>query len=198
MQASDNTSQLYGGSGLGLYICKELLSIQSTNLQLESVEGEGSKFWFDISLKNSDNESALKQNHISKTNPIALKVLVAEDNQINALVLKKLFNKWEVTYEIAKNGQELLNIYNHKDFDLILMDLQMPILNGYDTTRFIRKMNDKSKATIPIIALTAFSQSEVKEKTKRYKMNGYLSKPFNVNELHELLSFYSVRKQEAV
>ena len=198
VQASDNTSQLYGGSGLGLYICKELLSIQSTNLQLESVEGEGSKFWFDISLKNSDNESALKQNQISKTNPIALKVLVAEDNQINALVLKKLFNKWEVTYEIAKNGQELLDIYNHKDFDLILMDLQMPILNGYDTTRFIRKMNDKSKATIPIIALTAFSQSEVKEKTKRYKMNGYLSKPFNVNELHELLSFYSVKKQEAV
>ncbi|WP_179319354.1 PAS domain-containing hybrid sensor histidine kinase/response regulator [Winogradskyella helgolandensis] len=198
VQASDNTSQLYGGSGLGLYISKELLNIQSTSLQLESTEGKGSKFWFDISLKNSDKIDAIKQNYISKTNPIDLKVLVAEDNQINALVLKKLFNKWKINYEIANNGQELLDLYNQKHFDLILMDLQMPILNGYDTTRYIRKMNDIRKSTIPIVALTAFSQSEVKEKTKRYKMNGYLSKPFNVNELHELLSFYSVRKQEVV
>ncbi len=198
VQASDNTSQLYGGSGLGLYISKELLNIQSTSLQLESTEGKGSKFWFDISLKNSDKIDAIKQNYISKTNPIDLKVLVAEDNQINALVLKKLFNKWKINYEIANNGQELLDLYNQKHFDLILMDLQMPVLNGYDTTRYIRKMNDIRKSTIPIVALTAFSQSEVKEKTKRYKMNGYLSKPFNVNELHELLSFYSVRKQEVV
>ncbi|MBU2928477.1 PAS domain-containing hybrid sensor histidine kinase/response regulator [Winogradskyella psychrotolerans] len=196
VQASANTSQLYGGSGLGLYISKELLSIQATSLQLESKEGEGSYFWFDITLKNSDNVNVLKQSQIAKTNPIALNVLVAEDNNINALVLKKLFNKWEINYEIAKNGQELLDIYHHKDFDLILMDLQMPILNGYDTARVIRKMVDIGKSTIPIIALTAFSKSEVQDKTKRYKMNGYLSKPFNVNELHELLSFYSVKKQE--
>ena len=198
VQANDNTSQLYGGSGLGLYISKELLNIQSTSLQLDSVEGKGSRFWFDISLKNSSSVNTLKQNQISNTNSIALKVLVAEDNQINALVLKKLFKKWEINFEIAKNGQELLDIYDQKDFDLILMDLQMPILNGYDTTRFIRKMSDKGKSTIPIIALTAFSQSEVKAKTERYKMDGYLSKPFNVNELHKLLSFYSVIKQDVV
>lgn len=194
VQASDDTSKLYGGSGLGLYISKELLSIQSSNLKLDSIEGEGSTFWFEITLKNSDKVDSFKQNHISKTNPIALKVLVAEDNHLNALILRKLFEKWKVDYEIVKNGQELLDLYNHKDFDLILMDLQMPILNGYDTTRFIRKMNDKHKSMIPIIALTAFAQSEVKEKTERYKMNGYLSKPFNVNKLHDILSFYSVKK----
>ncbi len=198
VQASDNTSTLYGGSGLGLYISKELLKIQKSNLQLESTKGKGSTFWFDISYANSNHESADKQNIISTTEPIDLKVLVAEDNNLNALLLKKLFNKWNIEYAIAKNGQELLDIYSEKDFDLILMDLQMPVLDGYDTTRVIRKMDDFGKSRIPIIALTAFAQSEVSDKTKRYKMNGYVSKPFNVNELHQLLKFYSRKKQPVV
>jgi len=198
VQASDNTSTLYGGSGLGLYISKELLKIQKSNLQLESKKGKGSTFWFDISYANSNQESAYKQNYISTTEPIELKVLVAEDNNLNALLLKKLFKKWHIDYVIAKNGQELLDIYSERDFDLILMDLQMPVLDGYDTTRAIRKMNNSDKSIIPIIALTAFAQSEVSDKTERYKMNGYISKPFNVNELHKLLKFYSIKKQQVV
>ena len=74
----------------------------------------------------------------------------------------------------------------------------MPILDGYETTRAIRKMDDESKSLIPIIALTAFTESEVSDKTLRYKMNGYLSKPFNVNDLHSLLTFYSIKKQQVV
>jgi CheY-like chemotaxis protein len=74
----------------------------------------------------------------------------------------------------------------------------MPVLDGYDTTRVIRKMDNKFKSAIPIIALTAFTQSEVSDKTERYKMNGYVSKPFNVNELHQLLKFYSNKKQKVV
>jgi PAS domain S-box-containing protein len=198
VQASDNTSTLYGGSGLGLYISKELLKIQNSNLQLESRKGKGSTFWFDISYFHSKQELEEKQNCISKTDPIDLRVLVAEDNNLNALLLKKLFKKWDIDYEIAKNGQALLDIYVEKDFDLILMDLQMPVLDGYDTTRVIRKMDNKFKSAIPIIALTAFTQSEVSDKTERYKMNGYVSKPFNVNELHQLLKFYSNKKQKVV
>ena len=198
VQASDNTSRLYGGSGLGLYISKELLKIQKSNLQLESKKGKGSTFWFDISYANSDQEFADKQNYISNTEPIDLKVLVAEDNNLNALLLTKLFKKWSIDFVIAKNGQELLDIYSERDFDLILMDLQMPILDGYETTRTIRKMDNSDKSMIPIIALTAFAQSEVSDKTERYKMNGYVSKPFNVNELHKLLKFYSGKKQQVV
>jgi CheY-like chemotaxis protein/nitrogen-specific signal transduction histidine kinase len=198
VQASDNTSKVYGGSGLGLYISKELLKIQKSNLQLESKKGKGSTFWFDISYTNSTQESANKQNYISTTEPIELKVLVAEDNNLNALLLTKLFKKWHIDYVIAKNGQELLDIYSERDFDLILMDLQMPVLDGYDTTRAIRKMHNSDKSIIPIIALTAFAQSEVSDKTERYKMNGYISKPFNVNQLHKLLKFYSVNKQQVV
>jgi CheY-like chemotaxis protein len=198
VQASNNTSTLYGGSGLGLYISKELLKIQKSNLQLESEKGKGATFWFDISYENSNQETVDKQNYISNTEPIDLKVLVAEDNNINALLLSKLFKKWSIDYVIAKNGQELLEVYADKDFDLILMDLQMPILDGYEATRAIRKMDNIDKSSIPIIALTAFAKSEVSDKTSRYKMNGYLSKPFNANELHKLLKFYGCKKQEAV
>ena len=141
---------------------------------------------------------AFNTNYIAKTEKINLKVLVAEDNNLNALLLKKLFKKWEITYKIAKDGAQLLKIYKDEDFDLILMDLQMPILDGYETTRAIRKLGDDSKSMIPIIALTAFMKSEIQDKTERYKMNGYLSKPFNVNELHNLLSFYCKKQQEVV
>ncbi|WP_417876779.1 response regulator [Winogradskyella sediminis] len=198
VQANENTSQLYGGSGLGLYISKELLQIQNSQLQIESKKGEGAKFWFDIELKHSKSELLHEQKTISKTAPIDIKVLVAEDNNLNALLLKKLFNKWNVDFVIAKNGEALLDVFKTDDFNLILMDLQMPILDGYQTARVIRKMDDELKSNIPIIALTAFAEAEVGEKIARYKMNGYLSKPLKVNELHSLLEFYSHKKQQVV
>ena len=195
VQANNKTSTLYGGSGLGLYISKELLKIQNSKLQLESEIGKGSKFWFDISFKYSNQVLLDEVNYISNTAPINLKVLVAEDNSLNAILLVKLFKKWNIDYVIAKNGEELLDVFLDTDFNLILMDLQMPVLDGYDTSRIIRKMEDSSKSMIPIIALTAFSESEVGDKIKRYKMNGYLSKPFKIDELHKLLAFYSNKKQ---
>ncbi|MDC1504550.1 ATP-binding protein [Winogradskyella sp.] len=195
VQANNKTSTLYGGSGLGLYISKELLKIQNSKLQLESEIGKGSKFWFDISFKYSNQMLLDEVNYISNTAPINLKVLVAEDNSLNAILLVKLFKKWNIDYVIAKNGEELLDVFLDTDFNLILMDLQMPVLDGYDTSRIIRKMEDSSKSMIPIIALTAFSESEVGDKIKRYKMNGYLSKPFKIDELHKLLAFYSNKKQ---
>lgn len=198
VQANNKTSTLYGGSGLGLYISKELLKIQNSKLQLESEIGKGSKFWFDISFKYSNQVLSDEVNYISNTAPINLKVLVAEDNSLNAILLVKLFKKWNIDYVIAKNGEELLDVFLDTDFNLILMDLQMPVLDGYDTSRIIRKMEDSSKSMIPIIALTAFSESEVGDKIKRYKMNGYLSKPFNIDELHKLLVFYSNKKQRVI
>ncbi len=197
-QANQNISTLYGGSGLGLYISKQLLKIQNSELHLESKMGKGSTFWFDLDFQHSQKKISTMSSYVANTSPIALNVLVAEDNNINSLLIKKLFEKWDVDYVIANNGQQLLDIYKDFDFDLILMDLQMPILDGYDTTRAIRKIKDSSKSAIPIIALTAYTRSEVKEKTERYKMDGYLSKPFNVNELHKLLSFYSSKKQNVV
>jgi CheY-like chemotaxis protein len=124
--------------------------------------------------------------------PIQLKVLVAEDNKMNVLILKKFFHNWEIDFRIANNGEELLEIYKQEDFDLILMDLQMPILNGYEATKEIRNLENKNKANVPIIALTAFAQTDIKIKTEQYKMNGFMSKPFKPSELYNLLHTYSV------
>ncbi len=198
VQASNNTSKLYGGSGLGLYISRELLKIQKSDLHVDSTVGEGSTFWFEIILKNSGQITISKQRSITKTENLELNVLVAEDTSLNALILKKLFKNWGIDYDIATDGQELLDIYPNKEYDLILMDLQMPVLDGYKTTKAIRKLEDSSKSAIPIIALTAFTESEVGDKIKQYKMDGYLSKPFDVCHLYELLSFYANKKRLAV
>lgn len=192
VQAADNTEKLYGGTGLGLTISRKILRLQNSDLELKSIPNIGSEFWFDINYAISLKDHASLSTGSKKpiVQPISLKILVAEDNKLNVLVLKKLFSKWEIDYDIAENGMKLLEAYEKSDYDLILMDLQMPVLDGYETTKVIRGMNDPIKASIPIIALTAFSKNDVKEKTKVYQMDGYMSKPFNANEFHELLSFY--------
>lgn len=114
---------------------------------------------------------------------------------MNALILKRLFLKWKVNYEIAENGKELLDRYIKSNFDLILMDLQMPLLNGYEATTAIRNLPNKKKSQIPIIALTAFAQTDIKEKTRQYKMDGFMSKPFSPEKLYNLLKSHSKQKQ---
>jgi PAS domain S-box-containing protein len=192
VQAGDNTSKLYGGTGLGLTISKKILQIQGSDLNMTSVPKIGSEFYFEISYDKSKAAKVDIRSNSEKTStePIDLNVLVAEDNKLNILVLKKLFAKWNVRYFIAENGKILLEEYKNNDYDLILMDLQMPIMDGYATTKAIRKLKDPIKSSIPIIALTAFSEDEIKDKTAESEMDGYMSKPFDANEFHELLSFY--------
>lgn len=193
VQAHPETSIKYGGTGLGLSISKKLLLLQNSNLSVESELGKGSTFSFVINFKLSNRLNLYKpemikmQTHFS---PLDLKVLVAEDNKMNVLILKQFFKKWKIDYKLAKNGEETLKILNHEDFDLILMDIQMPILNGYEATKIIRNLpNYKSKT--PIIALTAFAQTDIKKKTELYKMNGFMGKPFNPIKLYNLLKSYS-------
>jgi len=195
VQAGDSTKKLYGGSGLGLTISRKILQLQDSDLRMRSVPKIGSEFWFDITFKKSklSNNALPVKSEKTSTEPIDLRVLVAEDNKLNVLVLKKLFAKWKIQHEIAENGMKLLEAYSKGDYDLILMDLQMPVLDGYETTKKIRGMKDPIKSSIPIIALTAFAENEVKVKTSEFQMDGYMSKPFDANEFHELLSFYSTQ-----
>ena len=197
MQANSETAVKYGGTGLGLSISKKLLNLQGSDLNVESEEGKGSAFSFVIDYKISNRLNTYEPDMIKMQpnyEPISLNVLVAEDNKMNALILKRFFLKWEVNYKIAENGEQALQVYKNFDFDLILMDLQMPKLNGYETTTIIRNLPDKSKANIPIIALTAFAQTDIKEKTKRYKMDGFMGKPFNPVKLYNLLKSYSEKQ----
>lgn len=193
VQEEQNTSRLYGGTGLGLSISKKILKIQNSELKIASTKGKGSVFSFSLDFRSVQPKMVVKNDRVSKkttVEPINLKVLVAEDNRLNQLVLKKLFDKWNVYFHITNNGKELLEVLETEDFDLILMDLQMPILDGYETTKIIRAMEDPDKRDIPIIALTAFAQEDIKVKTAVYKMDGFMTKPFDPNDFHQLLSFY--------
>lgn len=196
MQANSGTSIKYGGTGLGLSISKELLNLQGSDFKIESKLGKGAAFSFIIEYKISNRLNEYEPEMIKMQpsyDPIKINVLVAEDNKMNVLILKRFFEKWKVNYKVAENGEELLRLFKKpkEKYDVILMDLQMPKLDGYETTKIIRNLEDKDKANIPIIALTAFAQTDIKEKTKQHKMNGFMGKPFNPVELHALLKSYS-------
>jgi CheY-like chemotaxis protein len=134
-QASTSTTRNYGGTGLGLAIVKRLLTLFESSVNLESEEGKGSKFWFDISFKRNnqalDNDSNGKE-QIFDLN--GLRVLVVEDNPVNSLLLKKIFQKWSNIPDFARDGYEALVKVSANTYDLILMDIHMPLLDGYETT----------------------------------------------------------------
>jgi len=192
MQAKTETAIKYGGSGLGLSISKKLLELQNSSLSVESDLGKGAAFTFVIDYKVSNRLNLYEPEMVKMQpdyDPLNVKVLVAEDNKMNVLILKRFFMKWQVTFEVAENGREVLGYLEKSDYDIILMDLQMPILDGYQTTKIIRNLSS-SKSKIPIVALTAFAQTDIKEKTIHYKMNGFLGKPFDPIKLYNILKSY--------
>ncbi|GAA3639426.1 PAS domain-containing sensor histidine kinase [Flavivirga jejuensis] len=193
IQANSETSVKYGGTGLGLSISKKLLNLQGSDLKVESDLGKGATFSFEITYKVSNRLSVYEPDMIKMQpdyEPIDINVLVAEDNKMNVLILKRFFNNWGITYTIAENGEEVLDFFEEFDYDLILMDLQMPKINGYQAAKIIRNSKNENKASVPIIALTAFAQTDVKKKTEQYKMNGFMGKPFNPEKLYKLLKSY--------
>ena len=116
-----------------------------------------------------------------------LSILVAEDNPMNTLLMKKLLAKWEITPDFAVNGEEAVKLFSANKYDLILMDIHMPIMDGFDATTIIRNDSDHSKAQIPIIALTASVALDAREKIAQAGINDFVSKPFNPDELKEKL-----------
>lgn len=191
IQASVSTNRNYGGTGLGLSIVKKVLDLYQSEINLESEPGRGAKFTFDIVFPYytighiTKEEETIKSS--SGNNLSYLKVLVAEDNMVNVLVLKKTLIQKDIKPDIAENGKQVLQMIQEKDYDIVLMDLHMPEMNGNEAAREIRNLKNKEKANIPIIALTATVNDTIIGEVFAAGMNGYLSKPFRSEDLFEKL-----------
>lgn len=186
-QASADTTRQYGGTGLGLAICKKLIELQGGTIFIESEPGKGSSFRFAISLGVSEKSSLGQKAEISETftGLEGKRILIAEDNKINFFVANKFLTGWGAVVTHAENGQIALEKVRFENFDLILMDLQMPVMDGIEASKIIRESNDPKINSIPIVALTAAIMSENHDKIESLHINDYVLKPFKPHDLFE-------------
>lgn len=196
-QASDSTTREFGGTGLGLAITKKLVEVMGGNIVLQSELNKGSKFSFSITLpfaETNDDESELVIDNSKIYDLSKLNILLVEDNEFNSIIASTFLKKWNANVELAWNGQEAINLSRETDFDIVLMDLHMPVMNGYEATKEILKNKPKT----PILALTASAMLNIKDKAYDSGMIDYVNKPFNPNELYEKIRKYAVRQYPTV
>jgi PAS domain S-box-containing protein len=188
-QAKEDTTRHFGGSGLGLSICKKLVEIQGGEISVRSEEGVGTTFSFSIDYPVSRQEYQVKDAKVNISYPLEnVRLLLVDDDEANCIVAKSFLKKLGVTkVTTAMNGEEALKKAQKAPFDIVLMDLQMPIMNGYEATQAIRQLGDIYRH-LPIIALTADVVSDVREKVLAAGMNDYLSKPFGPDELSAVIA----------
>ena len=197
-QASRETTRKYGGTGLGLAITKKLIELHGSDIRVHSVEDEGTQFHFTIEFKlhdslqifddadAGDNEKSLE----------SAKILVVDDSDMNRLVLKRLFGIWNAECIEARNGMEALERSNEMTFDLILMDVEMDGLDGFETTTLIRK-ESKINSNTRIVAMTAQRASDLQDRVVNSGMTEIISKPFEPQELYQKLRQYLVNENNA-
>ena len=187
-QAGSSTTREYGGTGLGLAIIRKILNMVGSDIYVKSEPSSGTIFWFDLTFKKVLHEEVNQvDQEEADTNTITGKhILLVEDNQMNIMVAEKFLKKWELDVEIAYNGQEAVDMMQESTYDLVLMDLQMPIMDGYKATRKIRTFDEQT----PIIALTASALLKVRQDVIAAGMNDYITKPFDPNELRRKIAMY--------
>ncbi len=181
-QASNATTRKYGGTGLGLTICKQLVELQGGKIYVHSEFGKGANFTFEVPFKtftsdvNKDKET-IEKYYVKNENLSQYKILVVEDNEINTLLTSKILEDWGFKFSVANSGKKAISILDHDNFDLILMDIQMPEMDGYEATQIIRNSNRRHK-NIPIIAITAHAAKDEIERALSVGMNDCVTKPF--------------------
>ncbi len=190
-QASQHTKRLFGGTGLGLTISKKLVELQGGSISVDSEVDKGSTFFVELEFEKSGYKKSNLQlvKEAGGVNSLSgIRILLAEDNLVNQKVMMRFLERWNVKMAVADNGHEAVEILKKKHFDIILMDLQMPKMDGYEAAEAIRKLDDPYKRNIPIIALTAAALKEVREKVYASGMNAFVTKPFNPSDLEKKLS----------
>ncbi len=190
-QADSSTTRKYGGTGLGLSITKKLVKLMDGKINVESEINIGSKFYFTIPIVKSIEVNDIQINHDSDLE-LSGKILIAEDNKTNQLLLSMLLDDLNLEYDIVDDGSKAVESIKNQKYNLILMDQNMPVLDGTDATKIIRNLDIQND--IPIIAVTANALKGDKEKFLEVGMNEYISKPIDALELETVLKKYLTKK----
>ena len=178
-QTSSSVTRKYGGTGLGLTICKQLLKLMNSDIVVTSALGKGSSFSFTLHLKVAEN---VVNDNAGVGNELALSgtnILVVEDLAFNVLFARHLLQGWKINVDVAENGEVAVQKLRQRSYDLVLMDLEMPVMDGYEAAKAVRKFDTFT----PIIALTASATADIKAMALACGMQDYVSKPFNPKEL---------------
>lgn len=193
-QGNRNVTKKYGGTGLGLSISQSIVRLFGGEISVTSEPGNGSKFSFEISLKNIDTDLPEKQNISDAAGKFTgKKVLLVDDVEINRMIVKALLQTTGISIDEAEDGVEALNKFKDSapgTYDIIFMDIQMPNMDGYEASTSIRSLDREDAKTIPIIALTANAFKEDIDKALKHGMNAHITKPVEMNRLVELLFKY--------
>lgn len=182
-QAEESTTRRFGGTGLGLNIVKQLIELHNAEINVKSRQGHGSEFFFVLTYKKANYIETISE-PIAEYNPGKLKILLCEDNALNQKLVKNVIHNFGFELDIAENGEVGIDLLSKNKYDLVLMDLQMPVKDGYQTTQYIR---NEMNLTIPIIAMTAHSLVGEQELCYQVGMNAYVPKPFKQEALLEAI-----------
>ena len=188
VQASSETSRKYGGTGLGLTITKNLIEMQGGTIKAESTLNKGTKFIVRLPYQIGENSMLTNsKEEVAFTQIDKKRILVAEDVTINQIIVKQILEEWGHEVVLVSNGQEAFDAHKKKDFDLILMDIHMPEVDGYEATQMIRHMGDTIKAAVPIVALTANAFKQETDRFAEAGFNDYITKPFTEAGLYDCI-----------
>ncbi|MGZ4089364.1 MAG: ATP-binding response regulator, partial [Bacteroidia bacterium] len=179
-----------GGTGLGLSITKKIIELQGGEIKVESKVNSGTRISFKIPFKinteHIEQVSDEKEIYIPTT-AVGKKILIADDESFNRALLITILRRWNINYEEAENGKQVLDKVNRTNYDVILMDLRMPEISGIEASKIIRQLNDPVKSQIPIIALTAAVSDEKRKECLKAGMNDLLTKPYKEAKLLKII-----------
>ena len=192
VQADTDTTRKYGGTGLGLSIARNLVNLMNSDITVESVPGVGSTFSFVLSLEEGVDAGNVQPEEVATgaLRKIDITVLLVEDNEINQIIACSFLEAWGVQVDVANNGKEAVEKVVLKNYALVLMDIQMPVMDGYEATRLIRSLPGAHCRNMPILALTASAMLGMRDKVIEAGMNDFISKPFVPEDLHRKINLH--------